>query len=104
MNNISRDTKLPSNKTIIVPMLCSCSGNIYQHNTPYTVKKGDTYNHLLTVPVLCACPTTKQTAKKITSLLVYTVNYGETVKSIGEAYGVDEESLLEENDCRWKLR
>jgi hypothetical protein len=52
----------------------------------------------LTVPVLCACPTTKQTAKKITSLLVYTVNYGETVNSTGEAYGVDEESILEVNE------
>lgn len=130
INNISRDTKLPSNKTIIVPTLCSCSGNIYQHNTPYTVKKGDTYFQLvnatyqslttcqalkgqnyyasvniaigaeLTVPVLCACPTTKQMAKGITSLLVYTVDYGETVESIAEAYGVDEQSILEANELQ----
>ncbi|GAU25104.1 hypothetical protein TSUD_257980 [Trifolium subterraneum] len=79
-------------------MLCSCSGNIYKHNTPYTVKKGAYLQSL--VPVLCACPTTKQTAKEITSLLVYTVNYGETVKSIGEAYGVDEESILEANELQ----
>ncbi|CAI8613222.1 unnamed protein product [Vicia faba] len=130
INNISRDTKLLSNKTIIVPILCSCSGNIYQHNTPYTVKKGDTYFQLvnetyqslttcqalkgqnyyasvnitigaeLTIPLLCACPTTKQMAKGITSLLVYTVNYGETVESIAEAYGVDEQSILEANDLQ----
>ncbi|KAI5428498.1 wall-associated receptor kinase-like 2 [Lathyrus oleraceus] len=130
INNISRDTKLPSNKTIIVPTLCSCSGNIYQHNTPYTVKKADTYFQLvnatyqslttcqalkgqnyyasvniaigaeLTVPVLCACPTTKQMAKGITSLLVYTVDYGETVESIAEAYGVDEQSILEANELQ----
>ncbi|WJX77208.1 hypothetical protein P8452_60536 [Trifolium repens] len=130
INNISRDTKVPSNKTIIVPILCSCSGNIYQHDTPYTVKKDDTYFHLvnetyqslttcqaligqnyyasedipigaeLTIPLLCACPTTEQTAKGITSLLVYTVNYHETVKSIGEVYGVDEESILEANELQ----
>lgn len=130
INNISRNEKLPTNKTIIVPILCSCSGNIYQHNTPYTVQKGDTYFHLVnetyqslttcqalkgqnyyaseniaigaevTVPVLCACPTTKQVAKGITSLLVYIVNYGETVKSIGEAYGVDEQSILEANELQ----
>jgi hypothetical protein len=47
INNIWRDTKLCSNKTIIVPIGCSCSGNIYQHNIPYTVKKGDTYYHLV---------------------------------------------------------
>jgi hypothetical protein len=54
----------------------------------------------ITVPILCACPTTKQMAKGITSLLVYTVNYGETVKSIGEAYGVDEQSILEANELQ----
>ncbi|CAK8542471.1 unnamed protein product [Lathyrus sativus] len=130
INNISKDTKLPSNKTIIVPILCSCSGNIYQHNTPYTVKENDTYFQLvyatyqslttcqalkgqnyytslsikigdeLTIPILCACPTTKQMAKGITSLLVYTVNYGETVESIAEAYGVDEQSILEANELQ----
>ncbi|CAK8542470.1 unnamed protein product [Lathyrus sativus] len=130
INNISTDTKLPSNKTIIVPTLCSCSGNIYQHNTPYTVKKGDTYFQLvtetyqslttcqalmgqnyyasvnitigaeLTVPLLCACPTTKQMVKGITSLLVYTVNHGETVESIAEAYGVNEQSILEANELQ----
>jgi hypothetical protein len=28
------------------------------------------------------------------------VNYGETVKSIGKAYGVDEESILEANELQ----
>nr|XP_027188730.1 wall-associated receptor kinase-like 1 isoform X2 [Cicer arietinum] len=130
INNISRDNKIPSDKAIIVPILCSCSGNIYQHNTPYTVNKGDTYYHLvnetyqslttcqalkgqnyyaseniaigaeLTVPVLCACPTIKQVERGITSLLVYSVNSGETVKSIGEAYGVDEQSIIEANELQ----
>lgn len=128
INNISRDDKISLNKSIIVPILCSCSGNIYQHNTPYTVKKGDTYYKLvtetyqslttcqaligqnyyasediaigaeLTIPILCACPTKNQTAKGVTSLLVYTVNFGDTVKSIGEAYGVDEQSIVEANE------
>ena len=51
----------------------------------------------LTVPKLCACPTENQTARGITSLLVYLVNYGDTIKSIGRAYGVDEQSVLEAN-------
>jgi len=124
INNISRDAKIPSNKSVIVPVFCSCSGNIYQHTTPYTATKNDTYFKLvtetyqglttcqalmgqnyyasgsisigaeLTVPVVCACPTENQTARGVTSLLVYSVNNGDTVKSIGEAYGVDEQSML----------
>ncbi|KAJ1376953.1 Serine-threonine/tyrosine-protein kinase, catalytic domain [Sesbania bispinosa] len=127
INKISTNDMIPSNKSIIVPVFCSCSGNIYQHNTPYTVNKDDTYFMLvngtyqslttcqalmgqnyysadniaigaeLTVPLLCACPTTNQTARGVTSLLVYSVTDGDTIKSIGEAYGVDELSMLEAN-------
>ncbi|CAJ1821796.1 unnamed protein product [Sphenostylis stenocarpa] len=127
INNISRDDKIPSNKSVIVPVFCSCSGNIYQHNTPYTATKNDTYFKLvketyqglttcqalmgqnyyasddirvgaeLTVPVVCACPTENQTARGVTSLLVYSVNNGDTIKSIGEAYGVEVQSMLEAN-------
>jgi len=101
------------NKSIIVPVFYSCSGNIYQHNTPYTASKNDTYYELvketfqglttcqammghnyyapvnivigakLTVPMLYACLIENQTARGITSLLVYLVNYGGTIESIG---------------------
>ncbi|XP_061360154.1 wall-associated receptor kinase-like 2 [Gastrolobium bilobum] len=128
INKISINDKIPSNKSIIVPVSCSCPGNIYQHNTPYTVNKDDYYFKLvnetyqglttcqglmgqnyypslnitigsqLTVPMLCACPTANQTARGVTSLLVYMVNKGDTIKSIGEAYGVDEQSMLEANE------
>ncbi|CAI8613221.1 unnamed protein product [Vicia faba] len=128
INKISINEKIPSNKSIIVPVFCSCAGNIYQHSTSYSVKQNDTYYELvketyqglttcqalmgqnyyapvniaigaeLTVPVLCACPTKNLTAKGVTSLLVHMVNYGDTVKSIGEAYGVDEPSMREANE------
>ncbi|KAJ1443531.1 Serine/threonine-protein kinase, active site [Sesbania bispinosa] len=128
INKISTNDKIPSNKSIIVPVFCSCSGNIYQHSTPYTVRKNDTYYELvketyqglttcqalmgqnyyasaniavgaeLTVPMICACPSENQTARGVSSLLVYLVNYGDTVKSIGEAYGVDEQSMRETNE------
>ncbi|CAL5192749.1 unnamed protein product [Lathyrus oleraceus] len=128
INKISINEKIPSNKSTIVPVFCSCAGNIYQHSTSYSVKQNDTYFELvketyqglttcqalmgqnyyapvniavgaeLTVPVLCACPTANLTAKGVTSLLVHMVNYGDTVKSIGEAYGVDEHSMREANE------
>ncbi|XP_052116646.1 uncharacterized protein LOC110272485 [Arachis duranensis] len=52
----------------------------------------------LTVPMLCACPTANQTAKGVTSLLVYSLGEGDTIKSIGETYGVDEQSILDANE------
>ncbi|GAU49433.1 hypothetical protein TSUD_181800 [Trifolium subterraneum] len=128
INKISINEKIPSNKSVIVPVLCSCAGNIYQHSTSYSVMQNDTYFELvketyqglttcqammgqnyyapiyipvgaeLTVPVLCACPTANLTARGVTSLLVHIVNYGDTVKSIGEAYGVGENSMREANE------
>lgn len=41
INNVSNIEKITPNKLIIVPVSCSCSGNIYQHLTPYTVKGSD---------------------------------------------------------------
>ncbi|XP_047164488.1 wall-associated receptor kinase-like 2 [Vigna umbellata] len=128
INNISTTEKIPSNNSIIVPVFCSCNGNIYQYDTLYTVKENDTYWALvketfqglttcqaimgqnyypptniaidaeLKVPMLCACPTANQTERGVTSLLVYSVNSGDSVKSIGEAYDVDEQSILEANE------
>ncbi|QHO08805.1 hypothetical protein HN51_067394 [Arachis hypogaea] len=93
INKISSNKKIPTNKSVIVPVSCSCSGNIYQHNAFYTVNKEDTYFMLvnttyqdlttfqalmgqnyyasvniaigaqLTVPMLCAC-------QGVTSLLI----------------------------------
>jgi hypothetical protein len=47
INNISINETIPSNRTIIVPISCSCSGNIYQHNTTYTFQKADTFFRVL---------------------------------------------------------
>ena len=95
--------KIPTSKLVMVPITCTCSGNIFQHFTPFTVKKSDTYfrtanetyqglttcqaligqNYYapedipvgseLMVPVRCACPTLNQTASGVTSLLTYTI-------------------------------
>ncbi|CAN6724983.1 unnamed protein product [Malus baccata var. baccata] len=43
VNKVSANDKIPSNRLVVVPVYCSCSGNILQHFSPYTVTKGDTY-------------------------------------------------------------
>ncbi|KAK7340333.1 hypothetical protein VNO77_21035 [Canavalia gladiata] len=118
----------PINIAYLLGSEASTIASINNHNTPYTSSKNDTYFKLvnetyqslttcqalmgqnyyasdnitvgadLTIPILCACPTANQTARGVTSLLVYSLNHGDTIRSIGEAYGVDEQSLLEANE------
>ncbi|TKY55786.1 LysM domain receptor kinase 4 [Spatholobus suberectus] len=43
-NSVSEDATFETNKLVIVPINCSCSGNqYYQFNTSYVVQKGDSY-------------------------------------------------------------
>ncbi|XP_024030992.1 wall-associated receptor kinase-like 1 [Morus notabilis] len=127
VNNISSDDKIPTNKLIVAPISCTCSGNIYEHLTTYTVKKSETYyitaqetyqglttcqamiyrnyydpenipiGSQLMVPVRCACPSPNQTASGVTTLLTYLVDKGETFASIGKRFGVNRQSILEAN-------
>ncbi|XP_068648041.1 protein LYK5 [Aristolochia californica] len=38
LNQISDVDKIPANTQVLVPVNCSCSGNLYQHNSSYTLK------------------------------------------------------------------
>ncbi|KAM1052261.1 hypothetical protein ACFX13_034465 [Malus domestica] len=127
VNKVSASDKIPSNRLVVVPVSCSCSGSIFQHFSPYTVTKGDTYywtaldtfqglttcqsligqnyydpedipvGAVLTVPMRCACPSENQTAEGITSLLTYIVAMNDTVTTIGEMFGVNSQSILDAN-------
>ncbi|PON45469.1 LysM receptor kinase [Parasponia andersonii] len=127
LNNISSTDNIPTNISIVVPISCMCSGNIYEHFTPYTVKKSDTYyitaketyqglttcqsmisrNYYnpkdipvgseLMVPVRCACPSQNQSINGVNSLLTYVVDEDETVVSIGNKFGASTQSILEAN-------
>ncbi|WVY91934.1 hypothetical protein V8G54_037448 [Vigna mungo] len=52
----------------------------------------------LHVPLRCACPTQKQSEAGFKYLLTYLVSQGETVSSIAEIFGIDEQSILEANE------
>ncbi|KAL9316138.1 hypothetical protein ACSQ67_017139 [Phaseolus vulgaris] len=52
----------------------------------------------LHVPLRCACPTQKQSEAGFKYLLTYLVSQGETVSSIAEIFGVDEQSIIEANE------
>ncbi|KAB1206395.1 Protein LYK5 [Morella rubra] len=123
-NNIYDTDKIPSNKLIIVPVSCSCAGNLYRHFVPYTIKPGDKYSNSiyqglttcqvmigqyyydpeslpvgteLMVPVRCACPTLNQTMRGVTSLVAYMVRMGDNVSLIADTFGVDAQSIFEAN-------
>ena len=129
LNNISSlaDKIIPTNKLIVVPISCQCSGNIFQHSTPYTARNSTTYYKTATeiyqglttcqaligqnyydaenipvgaglmVPVRCACPSQNQTTSGVISLLTYMIDKGDTVTSIGKMFGMNAQSILKAN-------
>ncbi|KAJ4844870.1 hypothetical protein Tsubulata_004364, partial [Turnera subulata] len=118
---------LETNKLVIVPVNCSCSGEYYQANASYPVKPNDnlfliandTYQGLstcqalqnqstrvsqdifpgerITVPLRCACPTKNQSDAGIRYLLSYVVTWGDTVSAISVRFGADVGTTLEAN-------
>ncbi|XAR53544.1 Non-specific serine/threonine protein kinase [Bertholletia excelsa] len=112
INNISAVDTLPTDKLVIVPVSCSCSGDYYQHNALYTIKTGQTYFTIanntyqglttcqaliaqnpfnqsnlsvgseLTVPIRCACPSELQVKDGVTFLLTYLITWGDYLAGI----------------------
>ncbi|EEF47414.1 kinase, putative [Ricinus communis] len=81
------------------------ANNTYQGLTTCQALTGQNYydpEHLqvgmeLMVPLRCACPSRNQTADGVISLLMYMVTWGDTLSSIGQAFGADAASILEAN-------
>ncbi|OVA04566.1 Protein kinase domain [Macleaya cordata] len=128
LNSVSETSTFQTNKEVIVPINCSCSGKYYQTNSSYVIEDNNTYlliandtyqglstcqalqdqNNLLTrnlftgtritVPLRCACPTKNQTDNGVKYLLSYIVTWGDFVSSISERFGVDTGRTLEANE------
>ncbi|XP_058772762.1 lysM domain receptor-like kinase 4 [Vicia villosa] len=126
INSVSLNETFETNKMVIVPVNCSCSGNYYQANTSYVFQNTDTYflvanntfeglstcqalmheNHnpadiypgrKLLVPLRCACPTKNQTENNIKYLLSYLVDWGDSVAFISGKFGVNFKTTLVAN-------
>ncbi|KAG5224296.1 Kinase, Peptidoglycan-binding LysM [Salix suchowensis] len=127
INNVSAESAIPPDKMIIIPVTCSCFGNIYRHPAPYTVKRNDTYYLLakeiyqglstcqavisqnyyeseeipvgveLMVPIRCACPSKNQIANGVISLVSYMPAEGDTLTRMGELFGVSPQSIMDAN-------
>ncbi|KAF2283628.1 hypothetical protein GH714_012590 [Hevea brasiliensis] len=127
INSVSEAASFDTNKLVLVPVNCSCSGNYSQANTSYVVQAGDspfliannTYQGLsncqavqdqnrrqttdifagekLNIPLRCACPTKNQTGVGIKYLLSYLVTWGDTVSAVSVKFGGDTGRSLEAN-------
>ncbi|KAG6773966.1 hypothetical protein POTOM_021312 [Populus tomentosa] len=76
INNFSSSAVFPTDKEVIVPILCSCSGKYYQANTSYTIPSNyDTYFTIAnyTYGGLATC-----------SSLIHEINYSEFGLDIGK--------------------
>ncbi|XP_038722278.1 lysM domain receptor-like kinase 4 [Tripterygium wilfordii] len=127
INSVSETETFETNKQVIVPVNCSCSGPYYQANTSFVVRHGDTrfliahdtfqglstwqalksQNSNLTkyiysgtrlhIPLRCACPTKNQTDVGIKYLLSYLITWGDYVSTVSARFGVDTGRTLEAN-------
>ncbi|PIN21521.1 Serine/threonine protein kinase [Handroanthus impetiginosus] len=128
LNSVPEDAVFQTNRMVLVPVTCSCSGQNYQINASYVIQAGDTYliianntfqglstcqslevqNRIpardldpgarLTVPLRCACPTQEQRNNGVNYLLSYLVTWGQDVSSISALFGVDMERTLAANE------
>ncbi|KAI3452112.1 hypothetical protein Pfo_008777 [Paulownia fortunei] len=127
LNSVPEDAILETNRMVLVPVTCSCSGQHYQVNTSYVTQLNDTYlsianntfqglstcqalqaqNNILatnlypgtriTVPLRCACPTRNQSDDGVNYLLSYLVIWNQFVSSISALFGVDTGRTLSAN-------
>ncbi|KAL5558106.1 hypothetical protein UlMin_034317 [Ulmus minor] len=127
INNVTESAEFPTNKEVIVPMKCSCTGQSYQANTTIVIGSGDTYSHVaediyqslstcsslmhanpygemelqvgvrLQVPLRCSCPTKNQTANGTMFLLTYQLQEDDSVDKISERFNVSKRSLSDAN-------
>ncbi|PIA41547.1 hypothetical protein AQUCO_02200169v1 [Aquilegia coerulea] len=51
----------------------------------------------LSVPLRCACPSRNQTSDGVKFLLSYLVTWGDSIDSISDSFGVDQQSILDAN-------
>ncbi|KAK4346557.1 hypothetical protein RND71_032896 [Anisodus tanguticus] len=127
LNSVSQNATFDTNQMVLVPVTCSCSGQFYQSNTSYVIRKDDTFlkismdtlqglstchainnenneqaNNLIlgsriNVPLRCACPTKNQTDDGTKFLLTYLVASGEFVSLISDKFGADTNATLAAN-------
>ncbi|KAG9440879.1 hypothetical protein H6P81_021044 [Aristolochia fimbriata] len=127
INSVSESSTFPTEKEVIVPVNCSCSGRYYQANSSYVILNGNnlfviansTYEGLSTcqalqeqnnviptrllpgqkinVPIRCACPTENQSRDGVKYLLSYTVSMGDSVSDISQRFDVETQSTLDAN-------
>ncbi|KMT08520.1 hypothetical protein BVRB_6g138030 [Beta vulgaris subsp. vulgaris] len=121
-SNISENMTLATNTDVIVPVICSCSGRFYQANTTHVVQTGEndyaianrtfeglttcnairtqniSPNERLTIPLRCACPTSRQLNVGIRYLMSFVTQDGNEIPEIAITFGADVGQTFEANE------
>ncbi|KAL0377816.1 UNVERIFIED_CONTAM: LysM domain receptor-like kinase [Sesamum radiatum] len=127
LNSVPENAVFDTNRMVLVPVTCSCSGEHYQVNASYVVQQGDTYLLIanntfqglstcqtleaendtltrnlyagtrITVPLRCACPTKNQSDDGVNYLLSYLITWNQFVSAISALFGVDTGRTLAAN-------
>lgn len=127
INSVPENASFQVGTEVIVPVNCSCSARYYQASSSYSVVHEDTryliatsiyqglvsclavrfhsnYSRFLytgmniSIPLRCACPTTKQSNQGVKYLLTYLVKSGDDVSNISRRFGADVLRTLDANE------
>nr|ASM47263.1 lysm-containing receptor kinase 6 [Trema levigatum] len=74
VNLVSKNFTFETNRLVIVPVNCSCSGELYQANTSYVIQHGDTFLSIAnsTFQGLSTCQAIGNQNNNLTTSLLYT--------------------------------
>lgn len=127
LNSVPENATFDNGHVVLVPVTCSCSGNLYQSNASHTIQRDDTYlaianntfqglstcqalqsqNNMaptdlavgatIHVPLRCACPTPAQADSGINYLLSYVLSWTDYVEIVSGMFGVDPRRTLAAN-------
>ncbi|XP_073119144.1 lysM domain receptor-like kinase 4 [Henckelia pumila] len=127
LNSVPENAIFESDRVVLVPVTCSCTGLYYQANVSYISKSADTLLGIanntfqglstcqaigdqngdltknllsgsrLNVPLRCACPTKGQSDAGVKYLLSYLVTWNQFVFAISEIFGVAFGNILAAN-------
>ncbi|KAL0343578.1 UNVERIFIED_CONTAM: GDSL esterase/lipase [Sesamum angustifolium] len=100
LNSVPENAVFDTNRMVLVPVTCSCSGFVNLSNSPGRGRYSNeefVCGTRITVPLRCACPTKNQSDDGVNYLLSYLITWNQFVSGISALFGVDTGRTLAAN-------
>ncbi|ERN13858.1 hypothetical protein AMTRI_Chr06g198910 [Amborella trichopoda] len=131
LNNITEPLQtLDAGREVLIPVICSCSGQYYQSNFSYITSDGDDYSHIacgifeglsktlslleqnpylphklrgglrFSVPIKCACPNNQTISNGYEFLITYPIITNDKLTGISIKFNVPEQEIVGVNNMK----